>query len=638
MRRISSGRRRGIRGHASSTFTDPCHPDADARIPFANLLRFLRKVKGKSPPLAARVWDSSNVIDSEAEGNTPLPHGRGSASVGNEEVVGNAHPTCADRRLEIGAKQGPPLPHGCGSEKAGRGTGTIRPAGKPVPQRSPRVDAVALHFGIGANELSPRGTAVDHLPQLPATGLVLISGASGSGKSSALRTYARQFPDARRVGCPALHHDHAMIDQVAPWADMVHAAGILTACGLGEPRLWLRRPAELSDGERFRAQLAWAVALHEQDVNHGIRAPLLCDEFASGLHRRVARAIAFNLRKLVARRSLLMVLATSRDDVHGELRPDMHIRMQGIENKPEIENRTCMGTHAFRLRKQLRIFPGTKRDYEHFAAMHYRRTDELGFVDRVFVLRARSGHEPLGIIVYAHAPLELALRNQSTNNYFRRRPDRVNAELRTIRRVVIHPDVRGCGLGHWLIRKTLPLVGAPFVETQTALGEFNPIFERAGMRRVGQVALGPRRRDLQEQLKGLNVDPGDADFVTRVCRDTRLRQLALGTVQRWYGAICGCGAARANKQTPEVRARLFRGLIATRPVYYLWEKKGVRRKAQGKSENWNQCDRMETELPPEVMPPPPRDEASAGVSSFGRHTLGDCRSEIADCRMSFGIA
>ena len=46
--------------------------------------------------------------------------------------------------------------------------------------------------------------------------------------------------------------------------------------------------------------------------------------------------------------------------------------------------------------RRLRIEPGRKRDYEAFAGMHYRATDELGFVDKVFVMRDGRAGDLLG--------------------------------------------------------------------------------------------------------------------------------------------------------------------------------------------------------------------------------------------------
>lgn len=432
---------------------------------------------------------------------------------------------------------------------------------------------MALRFGLQADEARRLDAHANLIPDLPDTGILCLAGPSGSGKSSALNAIARRCPAARRVDLIHLQSDSAVIEQVAPWAGLEDAAGLLAACGVGEPRLWLRRPDCLSDGERFRVRLAVALAEHRRDAVRGTPPPLLCDEFAATLHRRLARALAFNLRKLATRWRLRLVLAAAQDDLLHDLNPDVTLRLHGDHRSPTVEHRPALRRRAFSLRRRLRILEGTKRDYEPFAAMHYRATDELGFVDKVFVLREGREETPLGVIVYAHAPLELRLRNLATGGYFRRRPDRVNAELRIIRRIVIRPDVRGCGLGHHLIRRTLPLVGVDFVEAQAALGEFHPVFQRAGMRRVGQVEWGRRRAATLDALHALDADPGDADFASRACRDRRLRDLVQRAIRRWYAATTGGGRARDQHQSPERRAHLFRGIVAARPVYYLWTRR-----------------------------------------------------------------
>jgi ABC-type ATPase with predicted acetyltransferase domain len=108
-----------------------------------------------------------------------------------------------------------------------------------------------------------------------------------------------------------------VVDAVAPARPMAEAMGLLTAAGLGEPMLWMRRFAQLSEGEQFRARLARAISLQPRE---GGCPPLLCDEFGSLLHRRLARAVAFNLRKQVSREQLCMVVATSDPDLTDALR------------------------------------------------------------------------------------------------------------------------------------------------------------------------------------------------------------------------------------------------------------------------------------------------------------------------------
>ena len=398
--------------------------------------------------------------------------------------------------------------------------------------------------------------------------IVAIVGPSGSGKSSALGQISRQSDGGcmvQRVTFPA---EAAIIDRVAPWGDLSEALGLLTVCGLGDANLWVRRFVTLSDGEKFRARLARGVAQHSRGAAVG---PLMCDEFCSSLHRRVARAISFGLRKLVKRRGLALVLACSQEDVIADLQPHAIVRLLG-RGRCEVEQREVHAGRGFSLRRRLKIEPGRKVDYDAFAAMHYRATDELGFVDKVFVMREGAGGEPLGIVVYAHAPLELRLRNEATGSWFSRNPGRVNRSLRILRRLIIHPDVRGCGLGHYLVKKTLSEVGTKYVECLASMGEFNPVFERAGMQRIGQYEMPKKRQAVLDELEAMGVDPNGRDFPMHVSRRRLVREIVARVVFDWYSGTTGGGAKRVQRQSPHMLAQTFRGLIASRPVYYLWRR------------------------------------------------------------------
>jgi hypothetical protein len=112
--------------------------------------------------------------------------------------------------------------------------------------------------------------------------VVLITGPSGSGKSSAIAALARQAESAVDVNRVAFPRERAIIDSLAPWAEAGESIGLLTACGLGEARLWLRPYEALSEGERFRARLARAIALQMQASSPGANRArptlLFCDE------------------------------------------------------------------------------------------------------------------------------------------------------------------------------------------------------------------------------------------------------------------------------------------------------------------------------------------------------------------------
>ncbi|UCG17159.1 MAG: hypothetical protein JSV19_03840 [Phycisphaerales bacterium] len=400
--------------------------------------------------------------------------------------------------------------------------------------------------------------------------IVAFVGPSGSGKTAALEQIKARLPGAHTVSRTVFPTDRSVVDAVCAQTSLAEALALLSACALSEAPLWLRRFNELSDGQRFRAKLARALGLHARGRSP---APLLCDEFCSGLHRRAAKAVAFNLRKLVTRKRLSVVIAAGNDDILPDLQPDTTVRLLGNGHHEKTERKPR--PRAISFHRRLRIERARKADYDRFAQMHYRRTDELGFVDKVFVLREGLDGDCLGIVVYAHGPIELSLRNRATRGRFRGRPDRLNRDMRILRRLVVHPDVRGCGLGHMLVRKTLPLVGTRYVECLASMGTVNPVFERAGMRRIGLCSVPPQQTRTLEALRRMGVDPFARDFAVLVCRRRRVRAVITEFVRRWYQATTGRGDTRVARQSSLFLARTFRALIGSRPVYYLWQREAA---------------------------------------------------------------
>jgi GNAT superfamily N-acetyltransferase len=62
----------------------------------------------------------------------------------------------------------------------------------------------------------------------------------------------------------------------------------------------------------------------------------------------------------------------------------------------------------------------------------------------------------------------------------------VNAHIRTISRVIVHPQFRGLGLAAQLVRRACEECPTRYVEAIAAMGEVHPFFERGGMRRRGE--------------------------------------------------------------------------------------------------------------------------------------------------------
>ncbi|MEK6642978.1 MAG: AAA family ATPase [Planctomycetota bacterium] len=436
-----------------------------------------------------------------------------------------------------------------------------------VPMTARRRE-VCWDYGVPARE-EPFCVVEDLRVELRPGSILLLTGPSGSGKSSILGAVAEQAGRDRWVGRGRFADDRAIVDAVAPRKDLRTALEILTACGLGEPRLWLRRYCDLSDGEKFRAALARAVG---DAVSSKEPVPIFCDEFTAILHRRLAKAIAYNLRKLVTRARLILVVAAAHEDIIDDLQPDRVVRLCGLT--PTVHDIEAKD-RAMSLQRRLVVEQGSVSDYRLFAPMHYRHRDGLGFVDKVFLLRERPSTQPLGILVFAHAPLELTMRNRSTCGRFVRNGRRLNRELRILRRLVMHPDIRGCGIGHWFVRETLPRVGVRFVECLAAMGAVNPVFEKAGMSRIGRCPLPRGRLALLERIRQWKLDPFGDDFGRHISRCPRVRTLVEKTVQDWVNIAHGAASQRIRGRPGGELARSFRQLIGEPPIYYLWDRERV---------------------------------------------------------------
>jgi ABC-type lipoprotein export system ATPase subunit len=432
---------------------------------------------------------------------------------------------------------------------------------------TPRKRAICWDFGIPPRE--PPATLADdvRLSIRPGTITALV-GPSGSGKSSVLRAVAEQLGEVQWAGRGSLGRRRAVVDLVAPRRPLATALEILTACGLGEPRLWVRSAADLSDGERFRASLARAIG---RSVGRPFRPPIVCDEFTAILHRRLARAIAYNLRKLVSRAGLTLVVATTHEDILEDLQPEQLVRLG--DGPPRVAH-LARRVRPMSLARRVVVEPGSVRDYCLFAPMHYRHRDGLGFVDKVFLLREQPGGAALGILVFAHGPMELSLRNRATGGRFVRNLRRLNRELRVLRRLVMHPDVRGCGLGHLFVRRALPRVGVRFVECLAAMGTVNPVFERAGMHRVGQCALPRGRLAILERMRAMKLDPFCDDFSRQIARCPRVRRLVEQTIIGWSQVTHSRKGFRFRGRTAAELGQTFRQVLGEPPVYYLWDREG----------------------------------------------------------------
>lgn len=205
-------------------------------------------------------------------------------------------------------------------------------------QRSLRTSQVMDHFGIGFEEGRKVIAEGIELP-IRAGDVVCFTGESGAGKSSLMRAAAGKLSGVTDVDALELREE-PLIDHLG--LSFEEGVELLSGCGLSEPRLMLRTPAELSDGERYRFRLAWGLIQPGKWV--------LGDEFTATLDRTLARVAAYNLQKRARRMGKGVLVATTHEDVVGDLRPDVHVdcRLEGIEVNRREENESGKKRAAWR--------------------------------------------------------------------------------------------------------------------------------------------------------------------------------------------------------------------------------------------------------------------------------------------------
>lgn len=183
--------------------------------------------------------------------------------------------------------------------------------------RTERVLEIAEAFGLGLDD--KEFVVFDQLPlEIEQGDVVYITGQSGSGKSTVLRELAAAM---RKDGLAPVDidqvelQDKPLIDQIG--TDLGHALELLSLAGLNDAYLYVRKPSELSDGQRYRFRLA---KLIESGANVWI-----ADEFLAVLDRDTAKVIAFSLQKAARRAGATLMVATTHHDMVQDLAPSLYI-------------------------------------------------------------------------------------------------------------------------------------------------------------------------------------------------------------------------------------------------------------------------------------------------------------------------
>lgn len=239
----------------------------------------------------------------------------------------------------------------------------------------------------------------------------LIVGPSGSGKSTLASELFREEL-YRGADWP---EDRAVVDAFGDLG-MREVTGLLTAVGFSSPPSWVKPYRVLSNGERFRCDLARALA-GGFDRAEGVRPTVVFDEYTSVVDRNVAKigsaAVAKGIRG--GRIRCRFVAVTCHYDVAEWLEADWVL---------DMSNRQFARRRLRRPRIALELYRTNRATWELFKRHHY-LSGGLNRVARCYVATWQG--EPVSFC--ATLPM-IGMKGR-----------------RRISRIVTLPDFQGVGIG-----------------------------------------------------------------------------------------------------------------------------------------------------------------------------------------------
>lgn len=250
----------------------------------------------------------------------------------------------------------------------------------------------------------------------------LIFGASGSGKTTiAKKIFNKEIKSILIDSIP-------VIEQFPSELSYDERANFLNSVGLSQVVCWVRPVNTLSNGQRFRAEIAIQCAFSNDDI-------VVIDEWTSVVDRTVAKAMSSSIQKFARKFNKKIVLISCHEDVEDWLTPDWKIDCN--EQKYE-DNRGSLRQKTEFIKFEIRECD--KSNWKMFSKYHYLSEKIPGGSN--FFYGLFLGEKQIGF--------------QCFSNYV---PDTVGKKrIYHSNRTVIHPDYVGFGLGVKLINETSKIV------------------------------------------------------------------------------------------------------------------------------------------------------------------------------------
>jgi ABC-type lipoprotein export system ATPase subunit/GNAT superfamily N-acetyltransferase len=183
----------------------------------------------------------------------------------------------------------------------------------------------------------------------------VIYGGSGTGKTTLLKEFGALTIDN--------FDEHKPLISNFDWLEPKEATFLLSAMGLASVPTWLRPYSLLSNGEQYRAALAYKVGRAEDNE------VILIDEFTSVVDRDVAKAMSNALQKYIRRTNKKIILASCHFDIMEWLQPDWtYSPLKGRVERPSL-------ARSSRPKIKLQMFRCRYETWDIFKQHHYLTED-----------------------------------------------------------------------------------------------------------------------------------------------------------------------------------------------------------------------------------------------------------------------
>lgn len=175
--------------------------------------------------------------------------------------------------------------------------------------RDEYTDYIQDHFDLSVGDIAEVRIPNNlNLSRLGDWNIGVICGASGSGKSTILHSLG----EIKEV---EFDNNKPLISNFSPMTPQ-EASQILCAMGLASVPTWIRPYSSLSNGEKYRAEVAKRIS------SESVGGIILVDEYTSVVDRNVAKSMSNALQKYIRKEKKQIILATCHYDILEWLQPD----------------------------------------------------------------------------------------------------------------------------------------------------------------------------------------------------------------------------------------------------------------------------------------------------------------------------